>query len=96
MIIKGTWVEVEEIVLNKEERSSNLPEDTKKTPLMVWIRGFCIENCEIGQVVGVKTLAGRILSGKVVEIKPNYKHGFGDYIEEISHIGQQARDILFG
>ena len=33
MIKKGTWVEVEEIVLLPEDRSTAIPEETKKTPL---------------------------------------------------------------
>ena len=30
MIKKGTWVEIEEIVLTPEDRAKNIPEETKK------------------------------------------------------------------
>ena len=33
MIKKGTWVEIEEIVLIPEERSQSIPDETKQTPL---------------------------------------------------------------
>lgn len=94
MIKKGTWVEIEETVLSPEERAQNIPEATKKTPLKVWIRGNCLEDCNIGQVVDVKTISGRILQGKVVCVNPGYYHSFGDYVEEIAYIGVQARNIL--
>jgi 2-amino-4-ketopentanoate thiolase alpha subunit len=94
MIKKGTWIEVERMVLSPEERSSNLPEDTKKTPLMMWVKGFCINECEIGEEVEVETLTGRIEKGIVTECEPNYTHSFGKYVGEISYIGRQARKIL--
>lgn len=94
MIKKGTWVEIEEVVLTPEERSNSIPEETKKTPLMVWIRGNCLSDCNIGDIVKVKTLTGRILQGKVVEEKPGYDYGFGKYVEEIAFIGKQAREML--
>lgn len=94
MIKKGTWVEIEEIVLYPEERAQNIPEETKETPLKVWIRGYCLSDCNIGEVTEVKTNVGRILSGKVVGINPGYYHSFGDYVEEIAYIGPQCREIL--
>lgn len=95
MIKKGSWVEVEKIVLEPWERSSAIPEETRSTPLKVWIRGNCLSDCNLGEDTEVETLAGRILKGMVVEEKPGYKHGFGEYVEEISFIGKQARAILF-
>ena len=96
MIKKGTWVEVERMVLSSEERSNNVPEDTKKTPLMMWVKGFCLEDCEIGSEVEVETLTGRIEKGVVTELEPSFNHGFGKYVGEIAYIGKQAKEILFG
>ncbi len=39
-IEKGSWVEIEHIVLQPEERAQNLPEDTKKTPYVMRLSGF--------------------------------------------------------
>ncbi|QAT40260.1 2-amino-4-oxopentanoate thiolase subunit OrtA [Clostridium sp. JN-9] len=94
MIKKETWVEVEETVLSPDERAQNIPEATKKTPLKVWVRGNCLEDCNMGQVVNVKTNSGRTLNGKVVSVNPGYYHSFGDYVEETAYIGIQARKML--
>lgn len=95
MIKKGTWVEIEEVVLTPEDRAQNIPEETRKTPLKCWIRGNCLSDCEIGDEVEVETNVGRISKGKVIDIEPGYYHSFGKYVAEISYIGKQAREILF-
>ncbi|MCJ7689394.1 MAG: 2-amino-4-oxopentanoate thiolase subunit OrtA [Clostridiaceae bacterium] len=94
MIKKGTWVEVEEIVLMPEDRAKNIPDETKKTPLKCWTRGKCISDCELGNEVQVETNVGRIARGIVVDIEPGYYHTYGKYVEEISNIGKQARAII--
>lgn len=94
MIKKGTWVEVEEIVLLSEDRATAIPEETKKTPLKCWTRGKCLSECEVGAQVQVETNIGRIATGIVVEVEPGYYHTYGKYVEEISNIGKQAREII--
>jgi hypothetical protein len=39
-IQKGTWVEIEQVVLQPAERSASLPEDTKKVPYILRVSGF--------------------------------------------------------
>ncbi|MBC2400003.1 small nuclear ribonucleoprotein (snRNP)-like protein [Clostridium tetanomorphum] len=94
MIKKGTWVEVEEIVLAPEDRAKNIPEETRKTPLKCWIRGNCLDDCDIGSEVQVETVVGRIVKGKVVEVEPGYYHSFGKYVKEIEYIGREARALI--
>ena len=94
MIKKGTWVEVEEIVLTPKDRAINIPDETKKTPLKCWIRGKCLSDCEFGSEVQVETNVGRIARGIVVQIEPGYYHTYGKYVEEISNIGKQAREMI--
>ena len=94
MIKKGTWVEVEEIVLTPKDRAVNIPDETKKTPLKCWIRGKCLSDCELGKDVQVETNVGRIARGIIVEIEPGYYHTYGKYVEEISNIGKQAREMI--
>lgn len=94
MIKKGTWVEIEEIVLMPEDRAKNIPEETKKTPLKCWIRGNCLSDCEMGDEVQVETNVGRIAKGKVVDVEPGYYHSFGKYVGKIGYIGRQAREII--
>lgn len=96
MIKKGTWIEIEEVVLKTEDRSSAIPEETKKTPLKVWAKGFCLEDCEKGAEASIETVTGRILKGIVTEEKPRFTHDYGDFVEEIMYIGPQAKEILWG
>lgn len=95
MIQKGTWVEVERLVLTPEDRSNAIPKDTKKTPLRMWVKGFCLNDCEIGEEVEVETIIGRKEKGKVTQVEPAFDHNFGKYVSEITYIGKQAREILF-
>lgn len=94
MIKKGTWVEVEEIVLTPQDRATNIPDETKKTPLKCWIRGKCLSDSELGNEVQVETNVGRIARGTIVDIEPGYYHTYGKYVEEISNIGKQAREMI--
>src|SRR5699024_6127375 len=92
---KGNWVKIYNIVLDPGERSPNLPEDTQKVPLEMWDKGFLLnDKANIGDEVEVETYIGRIVKRKLIEVKPYYKHNFGEYIPELSYIGRQARVLL--
>lgn len=95
MIKKGTLVEIEKIVLDCEDRSPAIPEDTKKTPLRMWVKGFVNSDCEVGEEVTVTTIIGRNITGIVKGEEPSYDHGYGKYVSEISYIGKQAKEMLF-
>lgn len=96
MIYKGSFVEIMQIVLEPEERATNLPEETKPTQLKLWAKGFLMEDCELFKRAKVKTVTGRILEGIVCETSPSYTHGFGDFIPEVMYIGTQAKALLWG
>lgn len=93
---KGEWVKIHSIVLKPEERAPQVPDDTKAVPLETWVKGFILEEAEIGEVVEVKTYTGRFVKGTLTEIAPSFKHSFGDHIPELLQIGLQLRSILFG
>lgn len=95
--MQGTWVEIENIVLSQSLRAPQVPEDTKRTPLMMWTRGVLInDEAEIGEIVKVKTLSGRIAEGKLVEAKPRYAHDFGYPVIELIETGLALRNDLGG
>jgi len=95
MITKGKWVEIENIVLKPEERSSNIPEDTKDKPLIMWTRGFVQnENAAVNEIVEIETLSGRTVMGRLVDLNPRYSHDFGDSIHELLETGFFAADEL--
>lgn len=95
-IKKGDWVKIHRIILTSEQRAPQVPDDTKKVPLEMWVKGFAQSDSKLGEEVIVKTITGRLETGKIVEINPTYSHSFGNFIPELLQIGTDLRDILFG
>lgn len=89
-IQKGTWVEIEKVILTPEERAPSLPEDTRETPYVLRVSGFLLEDADLGEEVTVKTIIGREICGTVREINPSYRHSFGDTVPELLTIGTEA------
>jgi hypothetical protein len=96
MILKGSYVEIVQTLLDGNERATNIPVDTKNTPLRLWAKGWLIDDSEFGAEASIKTVNGRILVGIITEINPSYKHDFGEFIPEIMFIGAKAKAILWG
>ena len=90
------WVEIGFVVLEPEERTAHLPEDTHKVPYYVRVKGFADGEPTVGQTVTVKTLLGRLVQGQVLRIDPEYGHGFGRPVEELIEAGREARALLHG
>ena len=88
-IKKGTWVEIQQVILKPEERAQTLPEDTKKVPYVMRASGFLLEDAEIGQSTRIKTIIGRELTGKLVTVNPSYHHSFGNTVSELLTIGTE-------
>jgi 2-amino-4-ketopentanoate thiolase alpha subunit len=96
MIEKGTWVQIHKIVLYRNERAPHVPEDTKKVPFEMWVKGFLVGYGNIGDVVRIKTITNRIEEGELVQVNPSFKHHFGQFIPEIIQIGQMVKDFMSG
>ncbi|MGL5440652.1 MAG: 2-amino-4-oxopentanoate thiolase subunit OrtA [Filifactoraceae bacterium] len=96
MAEKGDWVLIHSIVFTAEQRAPQVPDDTKKVPLEMWVKGYLQNDANIGDIVKVETRTGRIEEGKLLEVDPFYKHDFGKFVPEILQIGEQVREILFG
>ena len=93
---KGDWVRIQNTVLQPHERAPQVPEDTKATPLKMWVKGFAQTEGMIGDVIEVETITGRRVSGMLQEIKPTFRHSFGECVPEILQIGIGAKKVLFG
>jgi len=92
---KGDWVRIHSILLWPDERAENLPEDTARVPLEMWNKGFLLgDGKKVGETVIVETVTGRKISGTLIEIFPSYRHGFGEYIPEISTIDRQLTSLM--
>jgi hypothetical protein len=92
--VKNTWVEVGAVVLQKEERALNLPDDTKQVPLEMRVKGFLLHDAEKGREAEIITATGRTVRGTLTEINPVYAHMFGRPIPELSPIAAEIRAIL--
>ena len=96
MAKKDDWVQIHNIVLKPEERSSALPEDTKQHPLEMWVKGYIQSDAELGDEVEVITRTGRHATGTLVKEAPYFEHNFGFLIPEVLKIGDMVREITFG
>ena len=93
---KGDWVRIHSIIFTPDQRAPQVPDDTKKVPLEMWVKGFSDRDANLGDEVEVTTIVGRKEKGVIVEINPAYRHSFGNYVPEIMQIGIQLKEILFG
>lgn len=92
---KGDWVMVHNIVLTPEQRAPQVPDDTKKVPLEMWVKGYAQAAAKKGEEVEIETITGRKVTGTLVEVGPTYAHSFGNHVPELLKIGKQLREILF-
>jgi len=93
-IAQGSWVEIHCLVLAPADRAPHAPEDTKRVPLEMRVKGFLATPAALGQEAEIVTPAGRRLRGLLAMVNPSYAHGFGCPIPELSAIGGEARAML--
>ncbi len=93
---KGQWVQIHNTVLSPDERAPQVPDDTKKVPLEMWVKGNLTADAQMGEVCEVVTMTGRKVSGTLVDIEPAYTHDFGRYVPELATIRDQVKGILEG
>ena len=51
MVEKNSWVQIHKIVLDVGKRADHLPEDTKRVPLEMWVKGYLQMDANIGDDV---------------------------------------------
>ena len=99
-VSKGSWVEIEQVILSPAERAPAVPEDTRKTPLVMRVSGFLQADAALADTVTIKTIIGRELSGTLVTVNPSYSHSFGFTMPELLPIGtmydQESRSAVAG
>ena len=96
MIKKGEWVLIHKKILEPSERAPQVPDDTKKVPLELWVKGYLQKDANIGDEVTVLTRTKRVEHGTLLEANAYYKHDFGKFVPELLKVSEQVRDILFG
>lgn len=95
MIRKGSWVQIRRVVLNPDERAYNLPDATKKVPLLLWVKGYLLHDANINDTAKIMTVTGRIEEGELLIENPSYMHTYGNFIPEIKVIDSIVKDTLF-
>ncbi len=96
MIKKHSYVRIRQTVLKPENRSTHLPEDTKKIPFKIWVKGYLMEDADLFDYVNIKTTLGQTFYGRLKEVNPPYKHSFGDFVPEILKIKDIIMQDNFG
>jgi len=92
---KGDWVQIYSVILKSDERAEHIPEDTKKVPFEMRVKGFLLtDKAEIGDEVKIKTPSGREVSGKLIAINPRYTHNFGEPVPELIKVGIELRGMF--
>jgi hypothetical protein len=93
-VLRGSWVQIERVVLRPEQRAPHIPEETRKVPLKLWAKGFLEQDANIGDTVAIRTSIGRCLTGKLLAVNPPYVHGFGRPIPELLEVGEELRSLI--
>jgi hypothetical protein len=93
---RGSWVELHRIVLAPGERAPHLPDETRRVPLELRVKGFLTHDAAPGEQAEVVTAAGRRLQGTLDRALPSYDHGFGPPVPELLEVGAELRAILRG
>lgn len=93
---KGDWVQIENIVLPAGQRAPQVPEDTQKCDLKLWVKGILQQDAEIGDEVEIKTVTGRVTKGVLCEVNPRYIHDYGEFQPELLKVELQLKELLFG
>lgn len=96
MAHKGDWVRILSVILAPGERAPQVPEDTAKTPLTQWVKGWLICDADIGSTARVRTQTGREAEGVLQEVFPFYEHSFGEFIPELQQVQEGIRRAMRG
>lgn len=89
----GTWVEIERVLLDPEDRSPALPEETRSCPYVLKVSGFLLSDANVGDEVSVRSLIGREHVGRLTVVNPSYAHSFGATVPELLHLGLVSEEM---
>jgi hypothetical protein len=93
-VAKGTWVELQRVLLEPAERAAQVPEETRRVPLEMRVKGVLTHDAALGEEAEIVTRAGRRLRGTLREVTPAYTHGFGAPVAELRSVGEELRERL--
>ena len=92
---RGDWVQIYQVIFSPGERSPTIPEETKKVPLELRVKGWLmVPEAQVGEDAIIKTPAGRELEGRLLAVNPPFEHGFGRPVPELLALGPELRALL--
>lgn len=86
MINKDTVVQIERVILKCTERAENLPEDTKKVPLKMRVKGKLLLDSNLDAFVKIITQTNRIEEGYLIMKEPYFEHSYGLYVKVLEKV----------
>ncbi len=92
--MKGDWVQIFEVILEPGQRVPQVPKDTSEVALTCLVKGFLMEDANLGDTVTITTVIGRKIKGKLVAVNPGYSHGFGAPRPGLMNISGELRRML--
>ena len=90
----GSWVEIYSVILEPGQRAPQVPEDTAKVPLELKLKGFLVDDADIGDEVEIESIIGRKYTGKLIDADPSYDHSYGRPIPELLKVGRELKEII--
>lgn len=96
MVKKNSYVEIHKVIFESQERTAKIPEETKKVPYEMFIKGFLLCDASIGDLVQVETVTGRVVEGTLLKENPTFDLGYGDFVPHIMKIKKILRGELDG
>lgn len=91
---KGDWVQICSVVLPAGKRAPQVPEDTQKCDLLMWVKGFIQNDTEEGAEAEVLTVTGRREKGVLCAVNPGYIHSYGQFVPELLKVQTQLQKLL--
>ena len=62
----------------------------------MWVKGYLLDEADLFDTVSIRTITGRIETGRLKEVKPPYKHSYGDYVPEILELQDIILQDMYG
>jgi 2-amino-4-ketopentanoate thiolase alpha subunit len=93
---RGRWGRIHRVELAPAERAAGIPADTAAVPFETWINGWLVDEAALGEAARLRTPAGRVVEGVLVEADPGYTHSFGSPPPSLHAAGMRAWARLFG
>jgi len=91
----GDWVMVHDVVLPAGSRAPGVPPETQAVPLEMRLKGFLVGGpATVGDRVTVRTLTGRLVTGRLVAVNPAVPPTFGRPVPELLAVGPELRARL--